>query len=263
MVVIVSGMIAATPRQGGAAWAVLQYLLGLRRLGCDVHFVEPIAGDYVPPTSVSYCTEVMERFGLDDRWALVPSDAVEPVGMSRERLRRLARRADVLLNVSGMLPDPDVFEQVPMRAFLDLDPAFTQLWHAVEGVDMRLDAHTHFVTVADAIGQRGLPDSGLRPSLAAHAAAGRARGVAGRNPPRAPRTHHRRPLAQLWLDPPRGRPVRSEGALAAAADRPATVERRSLSSWRLRSTPTRQDDLAALEANGWRLLDPNDGRGDA
>ena len=33
--VIVSGMIAATPWQGGAAWAVLQYLLGLRRLGCE------------------------------------------------------------------------------------------------------------------------------------------------------------------------------------------------------------------------------------
>ena len=41
--VIVSGMIAATPRQGGATWAVLQYLLGLRRLGCEVHFIEPVA----------------------------------------------------------------------------------------------------------------------------------------------------------------------------------------------------------------------------
>jgi hypothetical protein len=39
---IVSGMIAATPWQGGAAWAVLQYLLGLRRLGCRVYFMEPV-----------------------------------------------------------------------------------------------------------------------------------------------------------------------------------------------------------------------------
>ena len=42
--VIVSGMIAATPWQGGATWAVLQYLLGLRRLGCEVYFVEPVEG---------------------------------------------------------------------------------------------------------------------------------------------------------------------------------------------------------------------------
>ena len=35
------------------------------------------------------------------------------------------------------------------------------------------------------------------------------------------RAHHGRPLAQLRLDPPRRRPLRPEGALAAAADRPA------------------------------------------
>ena len=67
-----------------------------------------------------------------------------------------------------------------MRAYLDLDPAFTQLWHAAEGVDMRFDAHTHFVTVADAIGAPGspIPDCGRDwiPTLPP----GRARRVAGR-----------------------------------------------------------------------------------
>src|SRR4051794_27034189 len=40
--VIVSGMIAATPNRGGATWAILQYLIGLRSLGCAVTFVEPV-----------------------------------------------------------------------------------------------------------------------------------------------------------------------------------------------------------------------------
>ena len=156
--VIVSGMIAATPRQGGAAWAVLQYLLGLRRLGCDVYFVEAVeGGEAVPADAVRYCEEVMRRFGFDDRWALVAAAGGEPVGMSRERLRAVARDADLLLNVSGMLADPDVLDNVPARAYLDLDPVFAQLWHAAEGVDMRFDAHTHFVTVADAIGRPGSP----------------------------------------------------------------------------------------------------------
>ncbi len=53
--VIVSGMIAATPGQGGAAWAVLQYLLGLRRLGCDVYFVEPVDGRDARPARSRYC----------------------------------------------------------------------------------------------------------------------------------------------------------------------------------------------------------------
>ena len=47
--IIVSGMIAADPGQGGATWAVLQYVLGLRRLGHDVHFIEPIPPASLPP----------------------------------------------------------------------------------------------------------------------------------------------------------------------------------------------------------------------
>ena len=63
---------------------------------------------------------------------------------------------DVLLNVSGMLTDPGLIDRIPSRVYLDLDPAFNQLWHAVEGIDMRLAGHTHFVTVGRAI---GCPDS--------------------------------------------------------------------------------------------------------
>lgn len=42
LTIIVSGMIAADPHEGGATGAVLQYLLGFRRLGHKVLFVEPI-----------------------------------------------------------------------------------------------------------------------------------------------------------------------------------------------------------------------------
>jgi hypothetical protein len=155
--VIVSGMIAATPWQGGATWAVLQYLLGLQRLGCDVHFLEPVDSASPAVDTVAYLRAVMDRFGLTDCWALIPADGAEPVGLSRGEVGDLARSADVLLSVSGMLTDPDVMEGVPVRVYLDLDPVFTQLWHAAEGVDMRLDGHTHFVTVADAIGEPGNP----------------------------------------------------------------------------------------------------------
>ncbi len=41
--ILLSGMIAGVPRQGGAAWAVLQYLLGLKRLGHEVYVVEPVS----------------------------------------------------------------------------------------------------------------------------------------------------------------------------------------------------------------------------
>src|SRR5262249_13932836 len=66
-----------------------------------------------------------------------------------------ARRAAVLLNVSGMLADEALLAPIPRRVYLDLDPAFVQLWHATQGIDMRLAGHTHFVTVGQAVGRPG------------------------------------------------------------------------------------------------------------
>ncbi|MBA2446644.1 MAG: hypothetical protein H0V51_01320, partial [Chloroflexi bacterium] len=50
-----------------------------------------------------------------------------------------------------------------LRIYLDLDPAFNQLWHATEGIDMRFAGHTHFVTVGQAIGtpECAVPTCGL------------------------------------------------------------------------------------------------------
>jgi len=154
--ILVSGMVAGTPGQAGASWAVLQYVLGFRRLGHDVHLVEPVAT--IKPASVAWCSEVMERFGLGACWALVATDGTT-AGLSAGEVDRLVRRSDVLVNISGMLRAPASLASVPVRVYLDLDPAFIQLWHGVEGIDMNLDAHTHFVTVSDAVGGT-IPDCG-------------------------------------------------------------------------------------------------------
>ena len=255
--VIVSGTIAATPRQGGATWAVLQYLLGLRRLGCAVHFVEPVARPGSDDREgVAYCAEAMRRFGFEDRWAVVPTGGGDPAGMSRTRLRDAARSADVLLNVSGMLADPDVLDHVPVRAYLDLDPVFAQFWHATEGVDMRLDAHTHFVTVADAVGREGseIPTCGRRwlatlppvvldewpvateVTCRASTTVGhwRSYGSIHRNGVQyGQKAHSLRPLMDL--------PTRTSARFALA----------------LEIHPDEATDLAGLRENGWVLLDPD------
>jgi hypothetical protein len=72
-------------------------------------------------------------------------------------------RADVLINLAGVLTDERLTEIVPLRVYVDLDPAFTQLWHAAEGIDMRLGSHDRFVTVGQAIGTDGcaLPTCGV------------------------------------------------------------------------------------------------------
>ena len=247
-------MIAATPGQGGAAWAILQYLLGLRRLGCEVHFVEPVRDEVVSDASARYCRRVMDEFGFEGRWALVPEGG-DPVGMSRSQLCGMADDAELLLNVSGMLTDADVLERVPVRAYLDLDPAFVQLWHAAEGVDMGLDAHTHFVTIADSIGRSGspIPDCGREwlPTLPPvhldswpFAATEPSRDVTTVGHWRSYGSVHHEGVhygqKAHSLRPLFGLPARAPGrfALALGIDQAET------------------DDLEALRTNGWRLLDP-------
>lgn len=160
LTILFSGMIAADPYQGGATWAVLQYLLGLRRLGHEVYLIEPVMLPALLPAgatlegslNAAYFREVMDDFGLADRSALLVECDKSTVGLPYSRLLTLARQADVLINVSGMLTDPDLLGLIPIRAYLDLDPAFVQMWDAVQGVDMRFASHTHFVTVGQAIG---------------------------------------------------------------------------------------------------------------
>jgi len=163
--VIVSGMIAADPHQGGATWAVLQYVLGLRRLGHDVHLIEPIkssAPTLAETVNAAYFRRVAADFGLKAHATLLQDLARETVGLTYAELARIVARADVLINISGMLTDPELTGSIPTRVYLDLDPAFIQLWHT-QGVDMRFAGHTHFVTVGQLIGRPecAVPTCGL------------------------------------------------------------------------------------------------------
>lgn len=143
---LVSGMVAGDPGQGGATWAVLQYVLGLERLGHDVRLVEPVPE--ARPDAEAYFRDVVSAFGLEGRAALLVEGTSDTSGARYEALRG----ADLLLNVSGMLRDERLLGEIPVRVYLDLDPAFNQLWHAVQGIDMRFEGHTHFATVGLALG---------------------------------------------------------------------------------------------------------------
>jgi hypothetical protein len=161
--IAVSGMVAGDPGQGGASWSVLQYVLGLKRLGHEVVLVEPVdeAAALADSASARYLEQVTGELGLELA-ALVGTDSGATLGIDRPRLEELMREADLLLNVSGMLTDPALFEPAPIRAYLDLDPFFNQHWQ-LQGADMRFEGHTHFITVGTAIGEPGceVPSLGL------------------------------------------------------------------------------------------------------
>ena len=153
-------MIAADPFQGGATWAVLQYLLGFEQLGHEVVFVEPIKSSSLRPAGASldasenaaYFRDTMRQFDLTRRSALLLAGTRETVGLSYGELAASARRTDVLFNISGMLDDATLLENISRRVYVDLDPAFVQLWQSVCQIDMRFGNHNRFVTVAQALG---------------------------------------------------------------------------------------------------------------
>ena len=153
--IVLSGMLAGVPDQGGASWSVLQYLLGLRRLGHEVMFVEPMPDGGRRARSVEYFSALTRRFGLSGSAALLDTQSGSTFGVPRRRVREFAAGADLLLNISGTLTDEDLLGEIPVRAFVDLDPAFTQLWCHAEDIDLGFDLHNRFVTIGGRIGSDG------------------------------------------------------------------------------------------------------------
>jgi len=160
-VVAVSGMVARVPGQGGATWAALQYVLGLRQLGYQVLFIEELDPTRLDPEgatllashNAAYFRTVTRRFGLGGMAALVLRGTRETVGMSMSELEQQIGPGSLLLNLSGSLHDPELLSRFTRRIYVDLDPAFTQIWHEVEGIDVGIDGHTHYATVGANVGE--------------------------------------------------------------------------------------------------------------
>ena len=257
-------MIASDPHQGGATWAVLQYLLGFKRLGHEIYFVEPLTNGHLRPQgtplrgseNATYFRAVMREAGLSDTSALLLEGTKETAGLAYDRIKEIAERADLLINISGMLKDENLIARIPARVYLDLDPAFNQLWHAADGIDVGFDGHTHFVTVGEGIGQPqcAVPTCGLswmttkQPVVLAEWPA--ANGI------------RRDALTAIgnW----RGYGSIEHGgvfygqkahSLRQFFELPRLTQEKFLLAFSIH--PEERKDLAALATNGWELIDPN------
>jgi hypothetical protein len=252
--ILLSGMVAGDPHQGGASWAVLQYVAGLEELGHDVMLVEPVPAAALDPAGpvVAYFESLPLLAG---RAALLSDEGEETVGVPYERLLGFARGADLLLNVSGMLGDERLLEAVPVRAFLDLDPGFNQVWQAT-GTEMGFDRHTHCVSVGVRIGAEDCPIPTLGrnwiPTLPP-VALGRWP-AASEAPTREAFTSvgHWRSYGSIEHE------GISYGQRAHSLRALFELPRRSGSRFELALGihPDEVEDLRALRENGWGLLDP-------
>jgi hypothetical protein len=138
-------------------------VLGLQRLGCRVILVEQID----PATCVgadgkpapfersgnrTYFDAVVNDFGLGGSAALVLGTGEATSGLEFEELLDLATEADLLVNISGHVQIDELARRARRRAYVDLDPGFTQFWHVAGNPGARLAGHDVYFTVGENIG---------------------------------------------------------------------------------------------------------------
>ena len=137
--IIVAGSLAQRPGYGGHAWVFLQYLLGFRRLGFDVLFLDWLDGKMCRDRAgqpcgiedswnVEYLADVMAQAGLSGARSVNYDQGARTLGVAREAVLEKAKNAALLLNVMGFLADWEIVALPRRRAFLDIDPGFGQMW---------------------------------------------------------------------------------------------------------------------------------------
>jgi hypothetical protein len=155
-VVVATNQTSAWPEFAGSTWVRLQYLLGLDRLGIDAYWVDRL--DSIDPTQHHHTLEYLvarfdrtaDEFGFKGRYCILYDGGERQFGMSAAQLRRLLRSTDLVLNLGGAFPLDSPLMTARRRAYVDVDPGYTQLW--AEQVDMGFDRHDVFFTVGQNVG---------------------------------------------------------------------------------------------------------------
>jgi hypothetical protein len=171
--IVIAGSLAQKPGRGGHTWVFLQYVLGFLKLGWDVTFLDRLepemctddTGARVPieaSTNVRYFLDVMQRFGLEDRYGLLCDGGRQAIGLTRAQILRRVSASEAVINVMGFFTDEEILAAAPRRVFLDIDPGFGQMWQALGQYDT-FRGHDAYVTIAENIGKPGcsIPDCGL------------------------------------------------------------------------------------------------------
>jgi len=153
--VAVGGALAQRPGYGGHAWALLNYLLGLRQLGHEVLFLDRLSAEMAPSAEarercVGWLDAVMRGAGLGDSYALLAEG--DAPGLGRREAVEWVGQADLLLNVMGFIDDDEVLAASSRNVFLDIDPGFGQMWCEL-GLHDAFAGHDAFVTVGERIGE--------------------------------------------------------------------------------------------------------------
>jgi hypothetical protein len=173
--IVVLGYIVRGPL-GGMAWHHLQYVMGLARLGHEVHFVEESGDtewccydpsrdltDADPTYGLAFAARAFALAGLPRRWTYYDAHTGRWHGPAADEALGICRQADVVLNLGGGNPLRPWLLDAPHRVLIDTDPAFTQIRHLTDSSRRQAaDGHTAFFSYGENIGRGAtVPDDGF------------------------------------------------------------------------------------------------------
>lgn len=264
--IVFAGSLAQKPLQGGHTWVFLQYLLGFRRLGWDVLFLDRLepemcvdAGGAPCPvegsTNLRYLRDVMRAFALEDAYSVACDKGDRYIGLSREEVLTRVRRAATLINVMGFFSDVEILAAARHRVFFDIDPGFGQMWREL-GLHDPYHGYDRYVTVGENVGRPGC----VVPACGIAWTATRQPIVLDVWPPSAPAPEGRFTSIGAWRGP--YGPIEYDGrtyGLRAHEFRkflPLPSATRESFEVALDIHAAETSDLALLSKGGWRLIDP-------
>jgi hypothetical protein len=149
---------------GGHFWVYLQYVHGLRQVGCDVYWVEQFdsRGARQERSRVHSLLRRLERYGLAGKVILCTDAGGERtyIGATRSEAHELFERADVLLNFHYAI-DPELLACFRRTALVDIDPGLLQTWMST-GL-LSVAPHDVYLTTGETVGMPSalFPDGGL------------------------------------------------------------------------------------------------------
>ena len=163
--------VASFPDGGGHFWVYLQYALGLRRLGCEVYWLEqlrPARDREREARTLSTFLERMKQLGFEGRTLLYTVDrerhggaaVLRFIGCTRAHAETVLRRADLMLNFHYAI-DPQLLACARRTALVDIDPGLLQFW--ISTGQLVVPSHDCYLTTGDTVGtaQARFPDCGL------------------------------------------------------------------------------------------------------
>jgi hypothetical protein len=170
---VIAGALAQKPKIAGHTWALLQYVLGFKRLGWKTLFLDYLepsvcvdeAGRNCPlegSVHFRYIRDVVKSFKLEDDYVLIGPRGESLIGMPRSRLLDRVGDSAFLLNIMGYLRDEGVLGRAAKRVFLDIDPGFGQFWEEL-GLHRPFTGYDSCVTIGLNIGRPDctIPTCGL------------------------------------------------------------------------------------------------------